>query len=374
MITTWHINSAVSLQNLIAQVSEITTDEIIITDKEQTILYVNPAFSIITGYSANEVLGKKPSVLKSGKHSRQFYDKMWKVLNQGEVFKQIMINKAKSGKLIYEEKVIVPIKDAEGAIQHYVSTGRDVTQRLELQKGLKRQSIRLNKANKDLETFIYKAAHDIRGPLASIIGVANMFHKEIRDKKALIYCGYIKECAQNLDEILKNMTHFQVLNGSDLVVKKINFEKLIDRVLSSFSYYEGFAEAEINVSIKMKADFFSDENSLVSIFQNLIHNAVKFRKSGEQAVIVIGVETYRKGIKISIRDNGIGIKKQCIDKLCEMFYRANSTHKGSGLGLFFVKQMICNLHGKIDFFSDKQSGTTVTVALPNSEKRATALT
>lgn len=366
MLTPWYIKNAVSLQNLIAQVSEITSDEIIITDRNQKILYVNPAFTTITGFSPEEVLGKEPSILKSGKHSKRFYDKMWDTLSNGEAFRKIMINRHKNGYLFYEEKVIIPVKDIHGEIMHYVSTGRDVTQRIELQKSLKRQSMQLVKANKDMETFVYKAAHDIRGPLASIIGIANMFSSEIVDEKALQYCDYIKSCAQNLDEILKSMLHLQVLNNSEPVITRINFQKLIDRLLNSFKYYEGFNIARINVSIELENDFFSDESSIFCVFQNLIHNAVKFRKLGRETEIYVCITPFRNGVKIKVEDNGIGVKKQHIDKIFNMFYRANTTHKGSGLGLYFVDQIVRNLKGKITFLSEEGTGTKVSIAIPNN--------
>ena len=356
-----------TLENLIAQVSEITSDEIIITDKNQKIIYVNPAFTEITGFLPEEVIGKKPSVLKSGKHSERFYKKMWDTLNQGQIFKKIMINRHKSGVLVYEEKVIVPIKNQKGRTQYYVSTGRDVTQRIELQKRLKRKTALLSKSNHNLEMFVYKAAHDIRGPLASIIGIANIFNTEIKDEKSLVYCNYVKQCAQNLDEILKGMLHLQVLNKTVPEYTKINFTKIIDRILNSFKYYEGFENAKFNVLVEVET-FYSDESMIFSILQNLVHNGVKFRKQDEPAEISITIIPYRKGIKMVVKDNGIGIKKIYRDKIFTMFYRANTTHKGSGLGLYFVDQMVSQLKGKIIVTSQEKEGTCITIILPPTEE------
>lgn len=365
MITSKSPKTEFSLLKLIAQASEFTSDEIIITDNEQNIIYVNPAFTHITGFSHSEVIGKKPSILKSGKHSQRFYNKMWNTLNNGDVFKKIMVNRHKNGLILYEEKVIVPIKNIDGVVTHYVSTGRDVTQRIELQKQLKRNTVNLTKANKNLDIFVYQASHDIRGPLATIIGITNIFTHEIKDKKALRYCNYVKSCAQNLDEILKSMLHMRILNGRTLDLVPTNFTKLFDRMLNSFKNYDGFKEANINISIDVKTSFYSDESMLFSILQNLAHNAVKFRKNGHVADIHIKIKDYKNGIKIEVTDNGIGIKKHHLPKILTMFYKGNHTHKGSGLGLYFVDQMVAKLCGKISITSIEHLETRVIISLPS---------
>lgn len=359
-----------NLQMLAPYVADITTDAIIITDKDQKILYVNPAFSEITGYASKEVVGKNPSVLKSGKHSQKFYLKMWDTLLKGEVFKNVMINKHKNGEILYEEKVIVPVRNEKGSITHYVSTGRDITDRIKLQKKLKQETLALQQSNKDLETFVYKASHNLRGPVASIIGIASMFHDEIKDEKSLVYCSYIQTCAQNLDEVLKNMLHLQVLCKEEGQNDAINFVTLIYKIKSSYRKYEGFNETDFILTCKLTQEFISNERMMHSLFQNIMHNTVKFRKLGvaEKNKVTIGIIEYKNGIKIKIIDTGIGIKKQHLSKVFDMYYKGNSTHKGSGLGLYFVRQIVYHLGGKITIDSKSMDGTTITILLPRVKK------
>lgn len=354
------------LPMLAPYVADITTDSIIITDKNQKIVYVNPAFSEIMGYDSKEVIGQNPSVLKSGKHSQKFYKKMWETLLNGEVFKNTMINKHKNGNILYEEKVIVPVRDTKGKITHYVSTGRDITERIILQKMLKQQGLALQQANKDLETFVYKASHNLRGPVASIIGIASMFKEEIQDEKALGYCIYVQSCAQNLDEVLKSMIHLQVVSKCEGRKDEIDFVELINKIQSAYSHYEGFKETDFLVLSNLKQKFISNEKMIDSMFQNIIHNSVKFRKLGGNSnnKIAIGISEYKNGIKIVIEDNGIGIKKQHIPKVFEMYYRANNTHRGSGLGLYFVRHIVDRLGGKVAIASKISCSTKITIFLP----------
>lgn len=363
------LKASPNILTLAPYVANITTDSIIITDKNQKIVYVNPAFSEITGYDNKEVVGKNPSILKSGKHSQKFYKKMWETLLNGEVFKNIMINKHKYGNILYEEKVIVPVRDIKGKITHYVSTGRDITERIKLQKKLKQQALALQQSNKDLETFVYKASHNLRGPVASIIGIASMFHEEIMDEKALGYCAYVQSCAQNLDEVLKSMLHLQVLNKCEGRIDEIDFVKLINKIQSAYSHYEGFKETDFLISCNLSQKFFSNEKMIDSMFQNIIHNSVKFRKlEVSRNKIAINISEYKSGIMIKIEDNGIGIKKQHLPKVFDMYYRANNTHRGSGLGLYFVRHLVNHLGGKVSIASKTNCCTTLTIQLPKTAK------
>jgi len=102
---------------------EQTADQVVITDKEGVIEYVNPAFDKLTSYTKEEVIGKTPRILKSGKHKKSIYKELWETILSGRSYRYVFINKKKGGELFYEEKTITPIKDAQGNITHFVSTG-----------------------------------------------------------------------------------------------------------------------------------------------------------------------------------------------------------------------------------------------------------
>ena len=115
---------------------EQTADAVMITDREGRIEYVNPAFTAMTGFDANEALGRKPSLVKSDKHDTAFYRAMWATLLADQPFRDILINRKKTGELYYEEKTITPLKGAGGEISHYISTGKDITERMQTQERL----------------------------------------------------------------------------------------------------------------------------------------------------------------------------------------------------------------------------------------------
>ena len=115
---------------------EQTTNAVMITDNQNIIKYVNPAFVEMTGYSKSEILGKTPRKLKSGKQSDAFYKRLWKTITKGEVFREVIINRKKNGMFFYEEKTITPQTDSNGLITHFISTSKDITERMETQARL----------------------------------------------------------------------------------------------------------------------------------------------------------------------------------------------------------------------------------------------
>lgn len=117
---------------------EQTADSVVITDLRGVIEYVNPAFERNTGFRREEALGHTPRIVKSGKHDAAYYERLWQTILRGEVFRGVFINRRKGGSLYYEEKTITPLKDENGAITHFVSTGKDVTERMEAQERLDR--------------------------------------------------------------------------------------------------------------------------------------------------------------------------------------------------------------------------------------------
>jgi len=122
-------NRAEEVLKKLSSVVEQTADLVVITDKGGVIEYVNPTYEKFTGYTKEEAIGKTPRILKSGKHDDKLYETLWKTILSGEVFRGVLINRRKNGELYYEEKTITPIRDTQGNITYFVSTGKDITER-----------------------------------------------------------------------------------------------------------------------------------------------------------------------------------------------------------------------------------------------------
>ncbi len=127
---------AESQMRKLSRAIEQAADAVMITDRRGNIEYVNPAFTTITGYSAADAIGRTPNLKKSGKQGPTFYSQLWDTILSGEVFSDVFINRRKDGGLYYEEQTITPLRDSDGQITHFVSTGRDISERMAVQERL----------------------------------------------------------------------------------------------------------------------------------------------------------------------------------------------------------------------------------------------
>ena len=115
---------------------EQTADAVMVTDRDGMVEYVNAAFTVVTGYTGEEAIGRSPRLLRSGSHEPAFYRQLWRTILAGEVFQDVFVNKRKDGSLYYEEKTITPLKNDEGQITHFISTGKDISDRMQAQERL----------------------------------------------------------------------------------------------------------------------------------------------------------------------------------------------------------------------------------------------
>jgi len=167
--------------NKLSRAVEQTAENIFITDRDGYIEYVNPAFEELTEYSAREVIGKTPRILKSGRQDPEVYDELWATILSGKAFSATFINKKKSGKCYHEEKIITPVRDADGVITNFISTGKDITDRIELEE-------RLLQAQK-LEAVGRLAggvAHDFNNLLTAVIGYAELLVSRLGSDESLV--------------------------------------------------------------------------------------------------------------------------------------------------------------------------------------------
>ncbi|MCR4345777.1 MAG: MEKHLA domain-containing protein [Sulfuricaulis sp.] len=142
---------------------EQTADSVIITDRDGIIQYVNPAYEETTGFSREETLGKKSNIVKSGKHEPAFYQHLWETVRSGQTFRDVFINRRKNGELFYEQKTITPLKDENGNITHFVSTGKDITAHVLAENENRRMQTFLNSVVENLPNMLFvKDAKDLR--------------------------------------------------------------------------------------------------------------------------------------------------------------------------------------------------------------------
>jgi signal transduction histidine kinase len=238
-------------------------------------------------------------------------------------------------------------------------------QRLLLEKVVQRRTAELQTANSTLETLLYRTSHDIRGPVKSLIGLVNIGKDEFSsNEKYKIYLNHIMHSAQKLDNIVNELTLISN-NSFANEVEFIDFEAIFEETKSSFQSIAGFSFFETSIQVDLFNKFLSNKKVIYSIFHNLIQNAFKYRDQAKKiSYLNIHVSQSEKEVLIVFNDNGVGIEKNDLGKIFEMFFRGNVSSDGSGLGLFVVKSLVSKLGGSITVVSSIGVGSEFRLRLP----------
>ncbi|MCB0762202.1 MAG: hybrid sensor histidine kinase/response regulator [Flavobacteriales bacterium] len=231
---------------------------------------------------------------------------------------------------------------------------------------LKQKQVALEKAYNELEKFVYSASHDLRAPLVSILGVIKLAREEQLDSTAMSYFQMIEKSVNKLDSFVQNIINYYQNLKKGEIISEINIELLVDEVFENYRHFEGAEEVEFNKAIDANQVLFSDELRVKMILNNLISNAIKYRDTKkEMPKFDLAVRVEDDKAVISITDNGIGIPRENLSKVFDMFYRTAEVGVGNGIGLYIVKEAVDKLGGSIEASSEPFKYTTFTLEIPN---------
>lgn len=226
-------------------------------------------------------------------------------------------------------------------------------------------NLELEATNKELNTFIYKAAHDLRGPLCSIMGLTNLANNEGEKESLKDYIHKISESTLKLDAILLSLIDVMSIKDTLPVVNEVDLKCLVDSVIKRLKYIEGYDTLKFKIRIENKKVLLSDDSILNSVLYHIIENAIKYRNiSHPDPFIDIKISDSEEGIRIEVEDNGIGIDAEIKDRIFEMYFRGNEDSKGSGLGLYLVANGIKKLGGTVAVESKLNNGSVFRIDLP----------
>lgn len=249
----------------------------------------------------------------------------------------------------------------DSAITGVAVFSRDITARKSIEHQLE---YKIN----ELNTFIYKASHDLRSPLVSVIGLVELAKNEKNIYDLTKYIEMIGSSVTKMDDLLIDLVKIVNVAQGKLNNDIIEFDWMIDEILKSLAYRPGFSDIIVRKHLNIDAPYFGDSALIYSILQNIIDNSIKYKKNDNiiEHIIIITIDVSSFQVKISITDNGIGIQEETIDKVFDMFYRGTSQATGTGLGLYIVKTSVEKMGGKITLSSIIGKGTTVNIVIPNS--------
>ena len=230
---------------------------------------------------------------------------------------------------------------------------------------LKETENELKVRNFELNNFVYKVSHDVRAPLVSIEGLINLMKLGQDQNSSAHYLDLVHGSIKKLDLFIRNvLSHSKNLN-TELNIARLNFHQIIDRAFAELYYLEGVDKIKLTVKIE-GGPFFSDPERVTVIFKNLISNSIQYRYPGRKnPALKIIIKEEGENIVVVFKDNGEGIDQQIQPKIFNMFYRGNEKSKGSGIGLYIVKQTLEKINGSIAVESKVYQGTTVSINLKN---------
>lgn len=230
----------------------------------------------------------------------------------------------------------------------------------------KENLIELQRLNFELDNFVYHASHDLRSPLRSIMGLVNILKHENQPSSRQKCIEMIEGSINRLDKFVVDLLSMSRANRIKEDVVAVNFVVEINNSVTNFFHASTIKNLEISLSIKQPVPFYAPLTQVRVILNNLISNAIKYRKHDiPLSFINVAVDVNEERAIFSVEDNGEGIPESKIPHIFEMFYRASENSEGSGLGMYIVKNIINKMGGSIKLESTEGVGSSFTVEIPN---------
>jgi len=318
---------------------------VVITDKNHYITYVNQEFERVTGYKALEVLGKKPSLLKSNMQSKEFYEDLKQTIHEGKKWQGEFINRNKYGNLTYERASITPILNEKGEIEEFLAIKLDITKEKETLKLLKEKDHILSQQAKmvAMREMLESIAHQWRQPLSTISTAASGIKLEkefnnLDDEKFNELMDVIVQNTLNLSATLDNFKNYFNTKNEKTVFE---LEKTVKKVLDLVGYRLNDEKIEVIVNLQdMKLEGL--ENELMQSLVNIINNSQEaFRKSSlDKRYIFIESFSKNESMIISIKDNANGIPQEILEHVFEPYFTTKHQSSGTGIGLYMAHEII----------------------------------
>jgi signal transduction histidine kinase len=256
------------------------------------------------------------------------------------------------------------------ATQLTVLTLCDITEIIRHEKLLRSNNDELKKLNGQLDRFLYSASHDIRQPLTSMMGLLRLLQMENPSLAENVYISKLNQSVQKLDEFLHQVILFTKNSHVQVKAERIDVKELVaDRIHALQLGQETSFFPQFYIEVTGQSPFYSDKERLTVIIDHVLQNSVQYSDVTKQRPFVKVIVSYgMRHLYIEVVDNGIGISRMHLNRVTEMFYRASTASKGSGLGLYIVKETLSKLGGRMTIDSEVNLGTIAILEIPNDRK------
>ncbi len=225
----------------------------------------------------------------------------------------------------------------------------------------------LDKENKELDSFLSSTSHDLRTPIASILGLTYLGKLELQEEKARSFMTMIEERIKKLDLVISDILSLSRSKKIDLKIEELDFARLLDETIADIRFNKGVSAIKLEYQPDPSHVFRSDYNQMKIILNNLMANAVKYHNLDQpHPYIRVSFKRVKNVVEIAVKDNGQGISKESIPKIFDMFYRASPGTEGTGLGLYIIQEALIKIKGIILVDSELGKGSMFKIVLDNA--------
>ena len=351
-----------------------TKDAVIITESEKSnrtipkIVFVNPAFTEMTGYKPNDVIGKTPAIFMGKKSVKDEMDSLAKALRGKEELKFETLNYKKNNEEYWVNFSMIPITNQEGEHSHWISIQRDITEEKKQEKE-KEQLIReLTQNNKDLKQFSYITSHNLRAPLSNLTGLLNLMEEiPIENPELKEIVNGFSTSTHLLNETINDLVKVVIIKDNPSIHKEeVLIKDVFENVFNQLSFLISHHKPILKIELEKVTILNINKAYLESILLNLFTNAIKYRSPKRTLRIYVSSKEIDDNIVLVFKDNGIGIDlERNGDKIFGLYQRFHNYPDSKGLGLYLVKSQVESMNGSISVESEVDKGTTFTITFKN---------
>ena len=348
-------------RELLNQLFENSPMGIVLLDYKFKVLNINKGFESIFGYGINELKGQSLMDFIIAPELLEEADRLNNSAIKGEMDHIESYRYNKAGEKVHVLIYALPVMEEDKHIGIY-GIYVDIGQRINAEEELKTRNL-------ELDNFVYKVSHDLRAPLASILGLINLTKLEESREDQVKYVELMEGQVGKLDHFIRDiLSHSKNLKMS-VANDIIDFEEIVLKCFEDLSYLKATSKVIRKISISA-GEFYSDKWRINEIFRNLIGNAIKYRnQEADENIVDVSVSINEKGCNIIVTDNGVGIAADKLPHVMEMFYRASESSDGSGIGLYIVQKAVEKIEGSLEIESKPKYGTTFKIWLPTLSNR-----
>ena len=357
---------------LLSTVLEQTPEEVIITDTNGIIQYVNPAFETTTGYSRSEAVGHSPGILKSGQQRERFYSELWAKISSGEAWRGHLINQRKNGEKYTVETTILPVRASGGEITGYAAIQRDITHEL-----LQEQKLRQSQKMEAIGQLAGGIAHDFNNILQAILGLSELLMLDLEDSSndSKQQVGEIQKAAKHAANLTRQLLAFSRMQTTH--VEEVDLNLIITHAQSLSSSVAGenirFKVIPSPTPVHIQADARQVERMIL----NLVINARDAMPQGGELILKTDVVSYSQEdadnnfqihvgdfARLLVSDTGTGMSPSIMEHIFEPFFTTKGPNKGTGLGLSAIYGIMQDHEGWINVYSEPGKGSCFKLHFP----------